>query len=266
MKDASTIFTMTQSFRVDSNIASKIQTFCQSYFDPSMKFLGTDITDPTISTRAIITRTNAALVGYMIDLEESGTPYSLVRKAADIYKLPLLVTTLKKGCVVTDPLYRHLTEDIAYYFDYIQPEDILLRRKSTLFGYLLESHSHDFPLVQAIKLITKYGSASIIKAYNHARQYENGPIRKQALSLASAHSCKGLEWDEVTIGSDMNDMIGTITTTVDESRNNDTPYELSNEDRSELLLYYVACSRAKKILNNATLLEPKCQQLSFNFN
>ena len=61
-----------------------------------------------------------------------------------------------------------------------------------------------------------------------------------------------LEFDEVTIASDLNDMVADITNDI---RTN-TDKVLSTTEKNELNLYYVACSRAKKVLNNAILLEP----------
>ena len=61
-----------------------------------------------------------------------------------------------------------------------------------------------------------------------------------------------LEFDEVTIASDLNDMVADITNDI---RTNPDKV-LSVAERNELNLYYVSCSRAKKVLNNAILLEP----------
>lgn len=118
LRDEAAFFDMTQSFRVKDTIASRIQSFCRNYMDESMTFCGVPITDTSISTRAIITRTNSALVATMIDLESSGTPFSLVRKASEIYKLPLLVTTFKHNSSINDPVYRHVQDDINHYFNH----------------------------------------------------------------------------------------------------------------------------------------------------
>lgn len=258
--DRATFFPMTQSFRVKDSIASDIQQFCQRYIDPSMRFIGTPITDPTITTRAIITRTNAALVGYMIDLERQGVPFSLERKASEIYRLPLLVCSFKHNSTINDPMYRHVQDDINHYFDHIVRENLRLNRQSTLFSYLLEQNKEDFPLTQALKLVSRYGVATIMKSYQHARSYENGSKHRQPLFLATAHSVKGLEYDEVTIGPDLNDSVTDVISCLV-----DPNYVLTTEDINTLNLYYVACSRAKKVLNNALHLHSQ-YQLSFNFD
>jgi hypothetical protein len=250
-KGKATFFAMSQSFRVKDTIASRIENFACKYIDSSMTFKGIPISDTEIKTSAIITRTNAALVDYMIKLEKTGTPFSLVRRAADVYKLPLLACNFKHNSTINDPLYRHIQEDINHYFDYVQKEDIRNKQKSSVFSYLAGIYAHDFPLMQSIRLVTKHGAASIIRSYNHARSFENGTKRRQTLFLATSHSVKGLEFDSVTIGDDLNESTGEVVAKI----KLDEDYVISTEDASALNLYYVACSRAKKELLNATLLD-----------
>lgn len=68
-----------------------------------------------------------------------------------------------------------------------------------------------------------------------------------------------LEYDEVTIGPDLNDSVTDVISCLI-----DPDYILTTEDINTLNLYYVACSRAKKVLNNALHLQRQ-YQLSFNF-
>ena len=68
-----------------------------------------------------------------------------------------------------------------------------------------------------------------------------------------------LEYDEVTIGPDLNDSVTDVISCLV-----DPNYVLTTEDINTLNLYYVACSRAKKVLNNAIHLQLQ-YQLSFNF-
>jgi superfamily I DNA/RNA helicase len=109
--------------------------------------------------------------------------------------------------------------------------------------------------VKAIKLVSKRGAPAILKAYNHAREYENGSKHKQPLILASIHSVKGLEFDEVTIGNDANSMVLDILEERDEALESVNEYQFSEEELTELRLYYVACTRARVKLNNAVCLD-----------
>ena len=237
-----TLFHMTKSFRVATSIASSIESFCRKHLDPEMSFIGTDTSDQTITTRAYLTRTNSALVGKMIELDEAGTPYSLVRKATEIFKLPLLVINFKHQGTISDPLYSHLQVDIDQWYEEVryQPE------APGLYGYLLSLYENDVPLVNALKLVIRYGKDKVKSAYAHSRTHEN---TKCNLTLLTVHSSKGLEFDEVTISDDMNEVIDQIITN---SALTGNPY--SADELAELRLYYVACSRAKLQLNNANLL------------
>jgi len=70
------------------------------------------------------------------------------------------------------------------------------------------------------------------------------------LVLTTAHSVKGLEFDEVTIGNDLNDVILDIVTRIKEQ----PEYVLTLEETNELNLAYVAASRARKVIHNAQFL------------
>jgi superfamily I DNA/RNA helicase len=251
LKHSSTQFPMTQSFRVSASIATRVESFLRDNIDPNAEFKGTKLTDTAIRSKAILTRTNAALIDYMITLEDDGTPFSLVRKATDIFKLPLLVTSFKNKGTITDSQYRHVQDDINYYYDTVLPAESKAGTPRSLFGYLLDTHRHDYPLVQAIKLVSKRGAPAILKAYNHAREYENGSKHKQPLILASIHSVKGLEMDEVTIGNDANSMVEEILS----NRRDNPDYQFTEDELTELRLYYVACTRARVKLNNAACLD-----------
>ena len=237
-----TLFHMTKSFRVATSIASSIESFCRKHLDPEMSFIGTDTSDQTITTRAYLTRTNSALVGKMIELDEAGTPYSLVRKATEIFKLPLLVINFKHQGTISDPLYSHLQVDIDHWYEEVRYQ----LEAPGLYGYLLSLYENDVPLVNALKLVIRYGKDKVKSAYAHSRTHEN---TKCNLTLLTVHSSKGLEFDEVTISDDMNEVIDQIITN---SALTGNPY--SADELAELRLYYVACSRAKLQLNNANLL------------
>lgn len=244
LRDEGTLFRMSKSFRVADYTAPRIEKFCRCYLDPDMHFRGVPIKDTTIKTSGYITRTNSGLIARMIELNETGSPYGLIRKATEIFKLPLMVCNFKYQGVITDPSYRHLQADIDEWYETSALRD---KYKSTI-SYLSDLYSEDFPLQQAIRLIQRFGKANIITAYSEARKHERSD---QPYILATAHSCKGLEFDEVYIATDLNDSIEKIVTLIKSGY----PIEhLTIPERESLNLYYVACSRAAKALHNATYL------------
>lgn len=243
LADQAVSFDMTKSFRVAASIASDIQSFAREFLHETMSFEGIPVTDSTITSRAYLARTNSALVDKMIQLQESNIPYSLVRKASDIYRIPLMVCGLKYQGTITVNEYRHLQDDIDYFYEEVLPNH-LGNNKPTLYSFLLEAHEHDYPLVQAIKLVISKSKQKILAAYEHAKLHERN---QNGLVLSSVHSSKGLEFDEVIIADDLNDLILEI-----------SQHSTFNEDDvSELNLAYVAASRARKSLVNARFLKFK---------
>ena len=179
-----TSFSLTQSFRVDESIAKRIQTFGKRYLSPSFEFKGIKHIDKTIHDRCVIARTNASLIDYMIELNANSTPYSLVRSAADIFKLPLIVCSFAYQGKIYAPEYKHLQSDIDEWYE----NPSLHSDHKTVFSYLSTSHSHDMPLVNAIKLVGKHGKSTVIEASKIAKSHEKVSCN---LTLASAHSVKG---------------------------------------------------------------------------
>lgn len=184
LEGTGTEFELSKSFRVSSEIASRIQQFCRSYLDPHMNFTGIDYTDKTINSRAYIARTNSSLVDKMIELNQLQTPYGLVRKASDIFKLPLMVCGLTYQGKIFDPAYKHLQSDIDEWF-----ETPALRDQHKSFrSYLAEIHASDTQLVNAIKLVGKHGFKLINQTYEAAKSHES---YKCNFTLATVHSVKG---------------------------------------------------------------------------
>ena len=236
-------FNLSQSFRVPDIIATQVEAFCKAYLDKNMTFKGVPLTDTTIKTRAYIARTNSSLIAHMIRLNKEGTPYNLIRKASEIFRLPIMVTKFKKDSYISDPQYSHLQKDIDEW--YTTP--FLQEQFKTVFAYLIDLYGDDIVLVSAIRVVSQHGRQTIMDAYFKAKELEG---TKYNYTLTTAHSSKGLQFDEVTLADDMNTSIREITQFLD--ANPDT--EPLPEQREALNLYYVAITRALKFLNNATIL------------
>ena len=243
MADQGPIFPMSQSFRVSDHLAQRIQSFGTKYLSPSFSFTGTPSTDSTITTTAFISRTNAALIDRMIQLNASGTPYGLARSARQIFEVPLAFCAFKHRGFIHLPEYRYLQTDIDDFFT----DPYLRMEYKSLFAYLREIHSDDLTLVKTITLIQRYGKSTIISCYEEARKHEKSC---QSLTLGTSHSMKGLEMDQVELADDLNEAIidAINIRTISPSQ------PLSPMLEAELYLYYVACSRARKSLINATHL------------
>jgi len=238
------IFYLSQSFRVPDTIAPLIQTFCNKYIDPLMSFKGVPLTNPTITTRAYITRTNSSLITKIIELNQSRTPYTLIRKPADIFKLPLILIGLKYKGFIANPEYRYLQ---AHVNEWYSTPDLRHQFKSVLSYINFINSDQDLQLKQAITLVARFGSQTIMTAFEESKKHVG---IKTNYTLTTGHASKGLEFDEVTLAPDMNDSIVDILQKFDDNPD----YEPTIQENESLYLYYVACSRTAKQLNNATHL------------
>lgn len=237
-----TLFPMSQSFRVSPDIAAKVQLYGRKHFSPTFTFLGTP-QPRSITSEAYISRTNASLVGKMIECNLSGTPYVLTRKADEIFRLPRLLCYLKHNGFIADPAYRYLQEDVDNYYTV----DTNRKNYKSLYSYLLALHEDDdIALTQALKIILRYGRTAILDAYVEAKNHEK--LSNVPLTLCTAHSSKGLEFDSVTFDPDMDSMLLKSLSRIRLAKDTLADYENLN-------LYYVACSRASIQLNNAHYLE-----------
>lgn len=238
-------FKLSRSFRVPNHIAESIEDFCTTYLNPDMEFKGIETSNTDIKTRGYISRTNGGLINKLIELNNDRVPYGLVRKASEIFKVPLLVAGLKYQGKIYDNAYRHLQDDVDDWY-----EDAGLRKDhSTVLGYLRAKYDEDVVLNQAINLVTKHTPGGIFTAYSEAKKHEN---TKQDLMLLTAHSSKGLEFDEVTLAPDMNSSIAAVVEQVDDMGPDETLKDIvSHHDKESLNLYYVACTRALVRLRNA---------------
>ena len=241
MKDEGRLMPMSQSFRVSEDIAKRIQKFCNTFISPDFVFRGVKLTDHTIKTKAFISRTNAALIGKMIDLNNAGISFGLTRTPQQIFDQSLSLCGLKYKGFISDPTFRYLQHDVD---DYYENEKIKALHSSPL-AYVGALHSEDVALQQTINLIRRYSPKEIIRCYDAARANQK---TNQTYTLGTAHSTKGLEFDEVTIADDLNNVVNLV---LEKSASLE---EMPVAYRSELNLYYVACSRAKKVLHNATVL------------
>lgn len=247
LEEDGSLFSMSQSFRVNEDIAARIENFCRYQVNPDMEFRGVP-TDSIITTRAVISRTNISLIKKMIALNEERTPYGLVRKASEIFKIPLMLCSLKYQGYVTDPKYKYLQGLVDEWY-----EDQSLKQKyKTPLSYITASEEEDLQLKQAVNLIAQYGKSLIFETYREAAKHES--VRHN-LILTTSHSSKGLEFDEVVIDNDLNDAMMKAVNQV--LSGEITIYHKEYKDIVNLC--YVAVSRAKKSLINANFLNSTVQ-------
>jgi superfamily I DNA/RNA helicase len=241
LENEGTTFKLSKSFRVPEHLATGIEKFCKSYMNPEMVFEGIKSDTTAITSRGYISRTNGGLINKLIDLNAEKIPYGLVRKAQEIFKVPLMVAGLKYQGLIYDPAYRHLQDDVD---DWHENKDRVKTTNPTLLSYIKSKYEEDLSLLQAINLINKHGRSTIFDAYAEAKHHEN---KKQNFMLLTAHSSKGLEFDEVILAPDMNTSVESVI----EALKEDPSKPLDTFQKEALNLYYVAVTRALVSLRNA---------------
>lgn len=233
---------LTKSFRVSVPIAARIQTFCQKTFDPSLKIQGMDYVNPITSSEAYITRSNSSLVAKIVGLNKTNTPFNLVSKlkAKQLFKYPLFLLGLKANNKFTDPQLKEIQKDVD---DWYSSKQLQLKTPS-VFNYVIAENSDNPDIDAAANLLRIFEAHEIIAAFKATEEHK---ATTDGITITTAHSSKGLEYDIVTFDPDMNE---SIESTMLDLRI-DPNYEPKEEEIAELKLYYVAASRCKHELINA---------------
>jgi len=180
---------LTQSFRVNKEWAHKVESFMQTYLDKDFEFKGIDLPPmPKNPRHAYITRTNAELIGKMIELQKEGIPYHLATKdkVKQMFKLPVDIAFLKAGEVFEldkkDPLYEvkhHLN-------DWLNTPAIQAKYK-TRFSYVMAQQLPE-EIKAAVRLMVTYSPRVIIEI---AEQAEKHTKVAADIWLMTAHTSKG---------------------------------------------------------------------------
>lgn len=229
---------LSQSFRVEENIAKSIEVFCRAYLNPKMHFRGIPIADKTIKSRAFIARTNSTMISRMMELNKEGINYSLLRTPADIFKLPLALISISNGKDV-DKEFQYLKSDKAAYLKDKPIDDN--GKLMSFHKYLRELHGDDVNLVSALRLLETHSYSEIFDCYRTAKEQ---PKKRHPIILTTAHVSKGQTYDAVYIEDDLNSSVNKVKKIK----------EKLPDHLTELNLYYVAVSRARVELTNATAL------------
>ncbi|WP_456470045.1 3'-5' exonuclease [Caminibacter sp.] len=251
---------LTHSFRFNEEIAAKASRVLNIFKaeEQQLKGLGKN---KEIKNKAYISRTNAALIEVMNELMKEDKKFKTVRNPYEIFALSLNVYNLSKGREL-DKNFRYLSNLIDEETD---EEDIL----STLAEKAEEVE--DVELLSAVKIVERFKNR-LFDIYKKAKEYfyENFECK---IFLTTAHTSKGLEWDEVELTNDFpafytiakwwvenglpikrTDFVKIFTDAQKEKK-------VNQKFIDEFNLYYVAITRAKtKLIDKTDLADIKSKR------
>ncbi len=240
MQDVGVTKTLTTSYRCSDEIAAKVEIFGKKHLKPAFRFKGLPIENKEVNSIMYIARTNSSLITKMIELNEANIPYSITRKAQEIFGLLLTMSGLKPGCTIYKQEYKFLLQDVNNYYS----SESLRGSHKNIISYISSVHHEDINITSACRALGKYGSKKIWDTFNIAKVHEEAKTTHK-LRLSTSHSSKGLECDKVILAEDMFPEY-----LVTNERN------LSDEEiAEECRLLYVAVTRARHTLIGAGWLE-----------
>jgi len=218
-------FSMTQSFRVSVKIAKQIEYFFKKYLNNDFAFKGTE-KDEEINSRVYITRTNASLIRKINELQEKGISYKLIRDVNDIFKIPIMITELKYKGQIEDPHYYFLQDFVNNFYEnkiniYKKDNNISKKDNTKYIKYIEEKYydeliktitktfHEDIEIISAISLIKKMKKDKIKSTYKKVME-DKIVNEENVLFLTTAHSSKGLEFDEVILDDDIDKAVAKV--------------------------------------------------------
>jgi len=230
----SPVLRLTQSFRCSIDIAKRIQNFMQDEVSKDFKFIGTD--EPVENGKSLYcTMTNAFIINEICERLSAGKGFYLLRKPADIFACPLALMSVSSGKEPYQKKYKFLMKEFKYYQE--APSKGL-----SFFQYLLD-HVDDTEIQNAVRLLMSFSRRNI-NLFDIYKRAKAAPV-DHLYTIATVFTSKGLEYETVTLGDDLNTKITSI---------RDNGGIQTEEDLVAYRCYYVACSRAGKNLINARML------------
>lgn len=215
-------FKLTQSFRFGDAIAAEANVWLE-LLEADLRITGSDKPSSVWVSKnrlpeAILCRTNAGVIGEVIDSQKFDVPVAIAGKnrARQIRALAEACKTLMEQGWTRHP-------DLDMFDSWTAVQE-----------YVLEDESSDLgPLV---KLVDSHGPERLMSAIDACVSEDNART-----VVATAHVAKGMEWKQVRISDDF----------VVPGRNDDG--EIEKVDPSEAMLAYVSVTRAMRHLDTGGL-------------
>jgi len=229
------IYSLTQSFRCSKEIAYKIEQFMQSYVSSDFKFTGSDT--PVENGKSLYcTMTNGSIIKELAYRLGEGKSFKLLRKPADIFACSLAVLSASNEREIYQSQYKYL-QDV--FNDW--KSDSSGKYKS-FFSYVLKKLD-DSEVHSAVRLLLglQRRNINLFDIYKKVKSHK----QQDDYTIATVYTAKGLEFETVTLAEEFDSLIAEAKQAGEE-----------NVEKQQTLFkcFYVAASRAGRILNNANEL------------
>lgn len=216
-------FTLSVNFRSDEPVLKKANDFLVNVIGNDISIQHSPIPKQLTGKNAIITRTNAEAVEYM----EIYSSFRLTKNPEELFELPMILLKWRKK------------EELPFKYKYLNK----IKNEDELLDYIKKSN--DVNLGSAYNLIRKKGEEKILKLFKKAIMSNSA---ESVNYIMTAHASKGLEFDNVRIGTDFPSL-------------HDLAKQVQNGERAreelieEANLYFVALTRAIKKTNDSSINE-----------
>lgn len=231
---------LSETFRFNDAIAQKANFLLNDILGEPESIIS-HFPDKTgkISTRCCISRTNSGIIKLFVHYTDEGKIVKTIRNPDEIFRLPLSVFYF-----LSDKSKNKNKIEVKWLYNFRGRNDMKEHAESM----------NDVELLTSIKLVEEYWD-DLIKIYEKAKA--NRRKKKCDFLLATAHTVKGLEFDEVNIHDDFPDLLYRISRVADSME--DFKEQIKNKNSilstpiqktiEEVNLFYVAITRATYILN-----------------
>ncbi len=250
----SKVLSLSKSFRCSTDIARAVNNFCNSHMKSPMTFEGSYVSpedEKRLNSFGHQFRTNKTMIDQMIVYMNNKVRFSLGRSASNIFNdiIYVMIGAKKEHeYVVKNGKHSEMFNDdnLVIYHEY---EEYLASGTKASFPLWLSMHMSDEEsnVNQSVARIGNTASGLKTKDVLDLKKYcTNKNNNDDNFLVLSAHASKGLSIDCVYIDDSLNEW---TEKSIDESE--------FLSDESELYLYYVATTRARRCLINAKLLDDK---------
>ncbi|MCK5538541.1 MAG: hypothetical protein KAI79_17075, partial [Bacteroidales bacterium] len=229
-----TVFSLTKSFRCSTLIAERVDLYGKRELSEDFTFKGTTTPEEDGKT-AYITATNASIIKRIKLLHEEDKGYVLTKNLKDIFACPLALATASSGKPVMHRQYKFLDREYKNY---------TMSKYKSFFKYL-KKEVYDEEVHGAIELLTQLKQQNI-NIFTVLKDAKNAK-RDSNLLVATYFSAKGLGFETVHIEKDLN-------YAMDKALKAKQDETMTESHFTTLKGYYVACTRARVHLHNATHL------------